>query len=173
MKKQLPDNIILVGFMGSGKTTVGKHLALRLGYRFIDTDTMIEKSSGKKIAELFAISEDYFRSWEFQITKALQSNHKSIISTGGGLVTVQKTADLLKTLGSILYLKVSPDSVYERTKHSTHRPLLKTENPQETISKLLNQRDPIYESVAQRVIDCDNISVEDILNMILSDYDNA
>ena len=104
MTKQSPDNIILVGFMGSGKTTIGKQLAHRLGYRFIDTDTMIEKASGKKIFDLFAISEDYFRSWEFQIAKSLQSSHRSIISTGGGMVTVKKTARLLTCSLSIFVM---------------------------------------------------------------------
>ncbi|MBA95741.1 MAG: shikimate kinase [Rickettsiales bacterium] len=171
MAKLLNSNLIFTGFMGSGKSTVGRQLAKRLAYRFVDTDQLIESASGKSITELFTISEDYFRSWEFQICKSLQSSKQCIISTGGGLLTVEKTATLLKQMGPIIYLKASAQVLYNRVKHSTHRPLLQVSNPLKTIESMLETRDTLYTSHADFVIDCDTLSVEAILNMILSEYD--
>ena len=82
MSNLLNSNFVFIGFMGSGKSTVGRQLAKRLAYRFVDTDQLIESAAGKSITELFTISEDYFRSWEFQICKSLQSSKQCIISTG-------------------------------------------------------------------------------------------
>ncbi|MBI60745.1 shikimate kinase [bacterium] len=171
MVKLLNSNFVFIGFMGSGKSTVGRELANRLAYRFIDTDQLIESAAGKSIPELFKISEDYFRSWEFQICKSLQSSKQCIISTGGGLLTVEKTATLLNHMGPLIYLKASAHVIYNRVKHSTHRPLLQVSNPLETIKSMLETRDTLYTAHADFIIDCDTLSVEDILNMILSEYD--
>tara|TARA_B100000700_G_C14932018_1_gene802413 strand:+ start:487 stop:1008 length:522 start_codon:yes stop_codon:yes gene_type:complete len=164
-------NLVLIGFMGSGKSTVGRQLAKHVGSRFVDTDHFIEKSSGKSVTELFSISEDYFRSWEFQICKSLQSSKQCVISTGGGILTIEKTALLLKNLGPLIYLKSSAQVLYDRVKDSTHRPLLQVSNPLETIESMLKTRDTLYASYADFILDCETLSVEAILNVILSEYD--
>src|SRR3990170_5346162 len=160
-------NIILTGFMGSGKTEVGKRLAKRLGYTFIDTDLLIEEKTGKSISEIFSRDgELFFRDIETLILKELTGINKYVISTGGGIVTREENILHLRKIGFIIWLKASPETIFKRVNTETHRPLLKVDNPLEQIKKLMSQREQSY-SEADLTIDTDGLEVEDIVNNII------
>lgn len=163
-------NIILIGFMGSGKTSVGIKLSYRLKYPFCDTDRQIERMQGKSISEIFASKgEAYFRQMETDCIKKLISDNAGgtyIFSTGGGTPVKEENRELLKQLGMVVYLKVSADVVYNRLKGDTKRPLLQTDNPKARIEELLKMRQDAYESAADIVIDTDGKNLNDIVEEI-------
>ena len=164
-------NIVLIGFMGSGKTTVGVDVSKKLSCNFVDTDQLIVRQSGKSINDLFAISESYFRSWEEQVCKGLISKSNLIISTGGGVVTHEPSIFALKKLGYIIYLAANDETIYKRVKHHTHRPLLNTKNPLAAVKELYAQRRSFYEYYADFTVNVDNLSIDEISDTILSKYD--
>jgi len=138
-------NIALVGFMGTGKSTVGQLVAGMLGFRFVDTDEMIEAIAGRKVADIFtAEGEARFREYERQVVTKLEGYSNSVISTGGGLVTNAENLASLKTHALVVCLWCSPETIYKRVGHQTHRPLLRVENPLERIRALLQERTPAY-----------------------------
>ena len=157
--------------MGSGKSAVGRELARKSQYDYIDMDTLIERQSGKTISELFAISESYFRSWEATICKSFQNKSKCIISTGGGIVTQPNLMDSIQNIGHLIYLEASVETIYKRVKNHSHRPLLNTEAPLDTICKLLNKRKGLYESYASHTINVDTLSIQEISDKIIDNYD--
>lgn len=161
-------NIVLTGFMGCGKTTVGIRLSYRLRRPMEDTDKLIEKEEGRTISEIFkADGEAFFRELETQCLKKLICMAKNtIISVGGGLPVREENRILLKELGMVVYLRAGAETIYERTKHDTSRPLLQGEDPQGKIRTLLAAREAIYESVADVVIDVDNKDFDTILEEI-------
>ena len=121
------NNIILIGYMGCGKTTVGKNLARITGYTFTDTDEMIEKEQGRTISEIFATDgEEAFRKMETKLLEQLiqEQSTQLVISTGGGMPLREKNRKLLAELGTVIYLQTKPQTVYERIKDDTKRPLL-------------------------------------------------
>jgi shikimate kinase len=137
-------NLYLIGMMGAGKTTVGKELATRLNYRFFDTDTVIEQSTGQSITEVFATSgEAAFRQVESQVLAELSSYTRLVIATGGGIVLQQMNWSYLR-YGLIVWLDVPVDALYDRLKTDTSRPLLQQANPKQTLETLLIQRQPLY-----------------------------
>ena len=161
------NNFILIGFMGSGKTEVGKRLAKRLGYTFMDTDLLIEEKTGKSISDIFSKDgELFFRDIETLILTELSGINEHVISTGGGIVTKKENILLLKKTGFIIWLKASPETILKRVGSETHRPLLKVDNPLEKIKKLMSQREQSY-SEADLTIDTDGLEVEDIVNNII------
>ena len=135
-------HIILMGFMGCGKSTIGGKLSNKLNKGLIDTDSFIEQKEGMSISEIFATKgEAYFRDLEYACLKTLsQETDASIIALGGGTPLREANQPLLKELGTIIYLKASPDTIYERTRHNNKRPLLQCENPRGRIEELLTQR---------------------------------
>ncbi|MDE5862981.1 MAG: shikimate dehydrogenase, partial [Lachnospiraceae bacterium] len=141
------DNVVLIGFMGSGKTTFGKELAKRCSMDFLDTDAYIEEQAGKTIADIFKEDgEEAFRSLETQVLKQLRdSRTNTVFSTGGGMPLRRENARLLKELGRVLYLTAAPQVIYDRVKGDTERPLLQGDNPYEKICSLMKERRPIYE----------------------------
>ena len=161
-------NIILIGFMGCGKSTVGIKLSYRLRRALEDTDKLIEKEEGRTISEIFATDgEAYFRNLETEcLKKLIQTTEGKIISVGGGLPIREENHALLKELGTVIYLRATPETIYERVKHDTTRPLLQGDNPQEKIRTLLQERTPVYEQAADFVIDVDNKDFEMILDEI-------
>ena len=164
-------NIVLIGFMGSGKTAVGKLLAERLGYKFIDTDEIIERSEGKTISALFnEEGEQRFREIEARIVRELFGLKRHVISTGGGIVTNKENISNLKKGGLIVWLKAAPETIYNRVSSKTHRPLLNVEDPLETIKKLLTFREPFY-AEADVSVDTDGLDVEKIVEVIIKAYD--
>lgn len=140
-------NVVLIGFMGSGKTSLGRRLARRLGYRFVDTDQFIEHELGCTIADLFAHKgEAYFRELETRLARRLCKLDNTIISTGGGMPVTPGNLDLLKQAGPVVFLKADLEDILQRLERDTRRPKLREgENLRETVTRLLEQRLPIYE----------------------------
>jgi len=161
-------NIILIGFMGSGKTEVGRRLAERLGYRFVDTDSIIEDKTGKSINEIFnEEGEPYFRKLEKEVIRDLRCVQQYVISTGGGLGANRENLQILKSVGLVIWLKVSPHKVLERVGTQTHRPLLNVKDQRAAIEELLSLREPIYKE-ADLIIDTDNLTPEEVVDRILA-----
>lgn len=152
-------NIILVGYMGCGKTTVGKHLARICGLDFLDTDELIEEQQGRSIREIFASDgEEVFRDMETQALKEMLEKKEDgfVISTGGGMAVREENRELLKQLGKVYYLKAEPETVYARIKGDTKRPLLQCEDPLSRIREMLVHREPAYEAAAHHIISVDD-----------------
>jgi shikimate kinase len=138
-------NIALVGFMGSGKSTVGQIVASMLHFRFLDTDEMIEGMAGKRISEIFAAEgEERFRDYEKHVVAQLKDVSGAVISTGGGLVTRSENLASLKEHSLVVCLWCSPETIFRRVGHQSHRPLLRVEHPLERIRELLEERAPTY-----------------------------
>lgn len=161
-------NVILIGFMGSGKTTVGLRLSYRLRRTVIDTDKEIEKEEKRTISDMFAEDgEEYFRDRETAyLHKLSESTGCRIISVGGGLPLREENRRLLHELGQVFYLKASAETIYERVKHDTTRPLLQGDNPKEKIRSLLALRDNCYAEAADVTIDVNGKDFEHILDEI-------
>ncbi|MCI8381255.1 MAG: shikimate kinase [Lachnospiraceae bacterium] len=151
------DHIILIGFMGSGKSTVGIKLSYRLQCPLFDTDKMIEKKEKRSISEIFEKEgENYFRAQETQLLLKLKEERAGqIFSVGGGTPLRAENRKLLRELGTVVYLKVSPETVYERLKGDTTRPLLQGTDPMEKIRVLLDERQKRYADAADIVITTD------------------
>jgi shikimate kinase len=138
-------NIILIGFMGAGKTTVGRKLANRLGYFFLDTDQQIEKQQGCTIEEIFRYAgEATFRDLETKLLGNLQNVHNTILSTGGGMFLRSENQVFLKGIGKTVYLQVDRDTLEQRLQCDLSRPLLQKPNWQENVNQMLQQREPAY-----------------------------
>lgn len=161
-------NIVLTGFMCTGKTSVGKKLAERLHFEYIDTDDLIEQQIGLKITEIFEkYGEPYFRDIESDIVKKVSLLDRKIISTGGGVVLRKENIQNLKRNGIIINLTAKPETIYERLKKQPGiRPLLNKPNPLEEIKKLLNYREEFYKDCDLR-IDTDELSVDEVVEEIL------
>ena len=163
------ENIILIGFMGCGKTTVGIRLSYVLRKIIQDTDKIIEKQEDKPIRDIFAEDgEQYFRILETKLLeKLLETAHNQIISVGGGTPLKEENRSLLKQIGTVIYLRIQPETVYERLKDDDSRPLLQGPSPLEKITEIMNQRKSVYEGVADIIVDVDELDMEDILEKIL------
>lgn len=164
----MKDNIILIGFMGCGKSSVGIKLSYRLKRTIIDTDKWIEKKQKMTVSDIFARDgEAAFRQMETDCLKELiEIADGQIISVGGGLPMKEENHALLKELGRVIYLKITPEAVYERLKGDTTRPLLQVEDPMQRISELLAYRGPVYEKCADVIIEVSDKSFEEILEQI-------
>lgn len=155
-------NLILIGFMGTGKTTIGKKVAKSLGFRFVDTDHLISKRAGKSIPKIFEQDgEEAFRQMETDILRECAGKSNQVISTGGGIVTRDENREILKTAGYVIWLKASPETIYERVRRNRNRPLLQTENPQETIREMLEDRNDSYGSANDFEVKTDGLSLEE------------
>lgn len=168
----MKNNIVLIGFMGSGKTSVGDCLANKLSFGFVDTDQMIEEKNQMAITKIFAEQgEEYFRDLETNTIKDMLQNFEScVISTGGGLPLREVNSDILKELGYVVYLKVSRDTVLARLKGDHSRPLLAGENASEKVDTMIKYRDPIYEKAADAIVIVDNKPIYTIMNEIMGGF---
>jgi shikimate kinase len=161
-------NIVLTGFMGAGKTEVGRVLAQRLGYVLIDVDDEIEKEQHMKIADIFKqYGEPAFRDIECAMIKRLSERQGVVISTGGGAVLRQENMDNLRINGMIVCLTASAGTIYERTKRNKTRPLLSVDDPLAKIKELLAFRQPYYEK-ADIVIDTERRSPLEVAEDIMT-----
>lgn len=144
-------NIVLMGFMGAGKTTVGRKLAKTLSWEFIDTDEWIEKEQGKKISDIFAESgETAFRDMETELLKILQERDGHfVLSIGGGMPVRKENRALLQSLGTVVYLKTSKEEIIKRVSGGKNRPLLQGGALEEKVTALMNARESIYKETAQ------------------------
>lgn len=163
-------NLILIGFMGTGKTTVGRKAAQRLGMKFVDTDQEIEKVTGMSVKALFKKhGEIRFRSEEKAAVYRIIRQDNQVIATGGGLVVDPENLEKLKQNGFLISLTAEPEVIYERVKSKKTRPLLQTESPLDTIKTLLQQREAIYMS-ADQVIDTSSLALEEVVEKVLASF---
>ena len=164
-------NIILCGFMGCGKTTVGKILSRKLNLPFVDMDEMIEQTSKMKVSEIFAqMGEEHFRNLETECAKTLNNKDNLIISTGGGAVTRQNTLDALKTNGKLFFINVPFSIISKRLKNDTTRPLFNHNDKGAGAKALFEKRLPIYTNAADIIIDADTKTPEEIADLIIDLY---
>lgn len=166
-------NVILIGFMGCGKTTVGIRLSYRIRRVLEDTDKRIEKEQGITISEIFAQKgEAYFRDLETDLLRRLsKENYQRVISTGGGLPMREENRTLLRQIGTVVYLRIKPETVYQRLQNDTTRPLLQCEDPLGRIRELMEQRAPLYEEAAHIIVDVDDLDMEQVLERITEQID--
>ena len=164
MKLIMNNNIILIGMMGSGKSTLGRQLSKIYNLKFIDTDEAIEKEVGLSIAEIFqAHGEKYFRNLEKGYLDQLDVNNH-IISSGGGIILSASNRQRLKAIGHVVYLKTSVDVLYKRLKKDLQsRPLLESSSLKEKLNDLIIQRQDFYESTADDIINTDEMSEKEVV----------
>lgn len=166
-------NYVLIGFMGAGKTTIGRVLSRRLRLDFKDTDALIESKTGYTISDIFAkYGEDHFRELETEIIAQLaESLSNTVLSAGGGLPINKNNHSYLKKIGKVVYLRVSSETVRRRLQNDTTRPLLRGSAAEvnERIEHLLKERDPIYKALADKVIQVDALSVAEIVSRIIAE----
>ena len=138
-------NLALIGFMGTGKSSVGRQVAAHLNFQFLDTDEVVESRAGKSITRIFAEDgEAAFRDWERKIVAELAQMNRVVVSTGGGLAANEANLASLKEHALVVCLWAGPESIWQRVRHQAHRPLLQDADPLAKIRRLLEQREPFY-----------------------------
>lgn len=146
-------NIILVGLMGAGKSTIGRNLARQLGKEFYDSDRVIEQRTGVDIATIFEIEgEQGFRDREEQVISDLCRMDNIVLATGGGSILREVNRNNMKKYGHVIYLCTTAEMLYSRIRYDKSRPLMQTKSPLDTLKKLLKDREPFYMEVADTVI---------------------
>jgi 3-dehydroquinate dehydratase-2 len=163
----LKKNIVLIGFMGCGKTTFGRKLAKRYKCEFIDTDKFIEAEQGMSVQDIFEKKgEPYFRELEKELCKKISDNIGCVIATGGGIIKNDENMDCLGKNGVIVYLKASPEHIFRNIGHDSSRPLLQGKNKMKKIRQLMAERIPTYEKNADITINTAGQTVNRITNRI-------
>jgi shikimate kinase len=163
-------NLYLVGFMGVGKSAIGRRVARELGYRFLDSDHVIEKKEGKDIPTLFAeLGEAYFRKLERSFIETGHPEEGCVVSCGGGLVVQEGMTDILRKKGVVVCLFASTESIVERTSRNKNRPLLNVPDPAAKIRALLKEREPIY-MAAGTCITTDGRSISEVVRHLIRTY---
>lgn len=153
-KLSIPGNIYLVGMMGAGKSSIGRLLARRLRKEFHDSDHEIERRTGVKIPVIFEIEgEAGFRRREAAVIRDLASANDIVIATGGGAVLDPETRRVLRSTGTVIYLRTDPRELWNRTRHDRNRPLLRTDDPLGKLETLSRERGPLYLEVADIIVD--------------------
>ena len=138
-------NIVLVGFMGTGKTSIGRRLSTQLRMRYVDTDDIVERDSGRRISEIFAEDgEAAFRELESEAVRKVSKLYNYVISTGGGVVLKEANMIELRRNGIIFCLNATAEEIYRRVRHQSHRPLLQTPDPLTKINSMLEERHAYY-----------------------------
>jgi shikimate kinase len=169
-----PCNIVLIGFMGSGKSSIGRHVASRLGFQFVDTDALLVARDGREITEIFAQEgEARFREMEASVLESLAPRTRCVISTGGGVVVREENRALLRALGFTVWLTAAEDVIFERVSRNNKRPLLHTPHPRETVSQLLAIRRPWYEETARFTLDTSTMMHGDAADAIVAEARRA
>ncbi len=162
-------NISLIGFMGSGKSTIGKILAKKLGLLFIDLDRVIELDQEKEVSDIFKIhGEEHFRELETKVIKKIYKNKNCVFACGGGVVKRKENMCIIRRNSVVVYLKISGQNAFERLKDVRDRPLVDVKNKKETIEKMIKERDILYKKYAHITIDNDNNDPEQISDQILA-----
>jgi shikimate kinase len=169
-----PKSIVLIGMMGAGKSSVGRLLARRTGLSCFDTDELVAAEFGLSIPDIFARhGEERFRDVETEVLRKLFLPQPTIIVTGGGIVMPAENVDLLKRLGTIVWLTADEATLFERALRRGERPLLKTVDPRATFSELLWQRQPLYAAAADLKIDTSSLTQDEIALEILDKIGRA
>ena len=165
------NNIVLIGPMGTGKTTIGKVLARDLAFEFVDSDREIEARCGADIPWIFDVEgESGFRERERQVIAELAGRQRLVIATGGGAVLAPENQTALRQAGFVVYLHTSVQQQYERTRKDRKRPLLQTANPMEVLERLMAIREPIYRQIADCLIRTDRRKPGTIVRDIRDGY---
>lgn len=168
-KQNKQPNLYLIGFMGVGKSALGRRVARALGYRFIDSDQVIEKRAGKKIPQIFEeAGEAAFRRMEREFIEDGHPDSGCVVACGGGLVIQEGMADRLRAKGIVICLFASVESILERTARSENRPLLNVEDPAAKVRELLAQREPVYMSAGICISSEGRTQLEVVKHMIRS-----
>lgn len=166
----LSKNVALVGFMGTGKSTIGRLVARELGWRFADTDQLIERRAGCEISEIFAREgERFFRAQEHAALASLRGEWRHVVATGGGIVTRGENVSLLRELGFVVWLTADEETIFERVSRNANRPLLHTPHPRATVAALLAARRPLYESAAHFALDTAQVSQAEAAKTIVAE----
>lgn len=168
MKWELKNSLILIGYMGSGKTSVGQRLAEKDKLPFVDTDHYIEEQQSCSIKTIFEQQgEEAFRAMETDcLHKLLKEERQRVISVGGGLPLREENRSLLKQLGLVIYLKAEPDTIFERIRGDVTRPLLQTDNPRKKIEEMMACRESAYLKAAELVIRVDGKTINEVTEEI-------
>lgn len=154
--------------MGSGKSSVGRLLASKLGFRFVDTDQLVIEANRMPISQIFErFGEAFFRKEETKALESLLGNSGLVVATGGGIVTQPANVPILKKLGRVVWLTANEAVIFERVSRNTKRPLLQTENPRETVHRLMTERLPYYEAVADCSVDGTHQSHEQVATQVI------
>ena len=162
-------NIFLVGMMGAGKTTLGKALAHRMDYEFLDTDRVLVERTGVPIATIFEIEgEAGFRRRESGVVAEIARREGCVVATGGGIVLTEENRRVMRESGTVVYLRARLENLWERTRHDTTRPLLSTPDPRGTLESLLEQREPLYRDAAHVIVDTGSQSSGTLVNRVLT-----
>ncbi len=166
-------NIALIGFMGTGKSSVGRQTAALLDFKFLDTDEWIESQVGKTITRIFAEDgEPVFRELERQAVAELAGMDKVVVSTGGGLAANEANLASLKQHALVVCLWANPETIWHRVKHQSHRPLLHDPDPLGKIRRLLEQREPFYRQ-ADVLVNTEMRSVKEVVQHVLHQFQVA
>ena len=166
--------LVLVGLPGSGKSTVGRQLARRLGLPFVDSDHAIEQRLGCSIREYFEREgEDRFRDVESEVLDDLSQRAGGVLSTGGGSVLRPVNRERLKARGQVFYLRSTPEEVFRRLRHDQNRPLLQVADPLRRLRELFDIRDPLYRETSHHVIETGRPTVAALVNIILGKLEAA
>ena len=162
-------NIFLVGPMGAGKSTIGRHLADELHLDFFDSDQEIERRTGADIAWIFDLEgEDGFRKREENVINDLTDKQGIVLATGGGSIVTKAVRNRLSARGIAVYLQTTIDKQVARTQRDKRRPLLQNEDPEQVLRDLAEMRNPLYEEVADYIVDTDDQSARAVANQIIS-----
>jgi len=160
--RSTPLNVVLIGFMGCGKSTLGARLAQMLGLRFVDMDECIVKKAGCSIPEIFARQgEAGFRGIESAVLDELAAAGRMVIATGGGVVTVPENLPKLKALGFVVWLNPPEKAIWNRVSRNRSRPLLQTPNPRQTVHDLMESRRPLYAAAADLEADTKDLTPDE------------
>jgi shikimate kinase len=164
----LPFNLILVGPMGAGKSTIGRRLAQMLSATFLDSDKEIEQRTGASIPLIFELEgETGFRSREHAMIDELTLKPNLVLATGGGAILDPENRAHMSARGKVIYLLTSVDQQLRRTHRDTNRPLLNTENPEQRLLELFRVRDPLYREIADLTVETDGKTVQLVCSEIL------
>jgi shikimate kinase len=166
--------LALVGMPGSGKSTVGRQLARKLGVGFVDTDQVIELRIACSIREFFEREgEQAFRDMETQVIDDMTRTGCGVLATGGGAVLREANRVILRERTHVIYLRVTPDELFRRLRHDTQRPLLQVDDPKAKLTELFEQRDPSYQAAAHYVIETSRPRIPTMVTMIMSQLELA
>ena len=161
-------NLVLVGFMGSGKSSVGRIVSSLTGFALVDTDTLVAQKAGKSIPDIFrSEGEEHFRQLEAEVLRGLVGRIGLVVATGGGVIVSEENRQLLPQIGPVVWLDAGTEQLYQRIKHSK-RPLLQTEDPRRTVEELYRAREPLYSEVATVRIDSGKLTHRQTADALLA-----
>ena len=166
---RLKKTVVMVGMMGAGKTAVGRALALALDVPFLDSDAEIESAANMSVQEIFSRDgEPFFRDKEAQVIERLLESQRGILSTGGGAFLAERNRQAISDKGVSVWLNAALPVLWQRVKHKDTRPLLRTDNPRDTLEKIYNERVPVYSMSDIAVVSRSKYSVEDMAQHVIA-----